>query len=108
MGKMKEEFMKMQTEGYFDNMSDAEYQDWLRNEAPFVSQKCNGGCDECQCEGESATQEEVQTNHDAWWNSLTDEQKQQMYDSKEALFKLTIEELNWRDDIGGPNNTYGV
>jgi len=56
-------------------MSDAEYQDWLH------SQK-------------SATQEEVQVNHDAWWDSLTDEQKQQMYDSKEALFELSIEEMN--------------
>ena len=88
MGKMKELFMKMQTEGYFDNMSDAEYQDWLN------SQKCNGNCDECQCKEESATQEEKQAEHDAWWNSLTDEQKQQLYNDQEELFKLTIEEMN--------------
>ncbi len=56
-------------------MSDAEYQDWLH------SQK-------------SATQEEVQAQHDAWWNSLTDEQKQQLYNDQEELFKLTIEEIN--------------
>ena len=88
MGKMKEEFMKMQTEGYFDNMSDAEYQDWLN------SQECNGDCDKCQCEGESATQEEVQAEHDAWWNSLTDEQKQQLYNDQEEAFRLSIEEMN--------------
>ena len=29
------------------------------------------------------TQEEAQANHDAWWNSLTDEQKQQLYNDKE-------------------------
>jgi len=75
MGKMKEEFMKMQTEGYFDNMSDAEYQDWLHSQKPV-------------------TQEETQTEHDAWWNSLTDEQKQQLYNDQEELFKLTIEEIN--------------
>jgi len=56
-------------------MSDAEYQDWLH------SQK-------------SATQEEVQSQHDAWWNSLTEEQKQQLYNDQEELFKLTIEEIN--------------
>ena len=56
-------------------MSDAEYQDWLH------SQK-------------SATQEEVQSQHDDWWNSLTDEQKQQLYNDQEELFKLTIEEIN--------------
>ena len=56
-------------------MSDAEYQDWLH------SQK-------------SATQEKTQSNQDAWWNSLTDEQKQQLYDDKEEAFKLSIEEMN--------------
>jgi len=77
MGKMKEEFMKMQTEGYFDNMSDAEYQDWRRaQEQPPV------------------TQEDKESEHDAWWNSLTDEQKQQLYDDKEEAFRLSIEEMN--------------
>ena len=58
-------------------MSDAEYQDWLHSQ-----------------EQKSATQEEVQAQHDAWWNSLTDEQKQQLYNDQEELFKLTIEEMN--------------
>ena len=44
--------------------------------------------------GEPTTQEEVQSEHDAWWNSLTDEQKQQLYNDQEELFKLTIEEMN--------------
>ena len=45
--------------------------------------------------GESATQVEIQSEHDAWWNSLTDEQKQQLYNDQEELFKLTIEEINY-------------
>ena len=44
--------------------------------------------------GESATQEEIQSEHDAWWDSLTEEQKQQLYNDQEELFKLTIEEIN--------------
>ena len=40
------------------------------------------------------TQEEAQANHDAWWSSLTDEQKQQLYDNQEKAFELTIEEIN--------------
>jgi len=40
------------------------------------------------------TQEEVQSNHDDWWNSLTDEQKQKLYNDQEESFKLTIEEMN--------------
>ena len=35
-----------------------------------------------------------QSQHDDWWNSLTDEQKQQLYNDQEELFKLTIEEMN--------------
>ena len=87
MGKMKEAFVNFMN-GQAADMSDAEYQDWLRNEAPFVSQ------------------EEKQSQHDAWWNSLTEEQKQQLYNDQEELFKLTIEEIN--NDMGGPNNQYGV
>ncbi len=94
MGKMKEEFMKMQTEGYFDNMSDAEYQDWLNSQ----KDDCCGG--DCHCKGESATQEEVQAEHDAWWDSLTDEQKQQLYNDKEEAFKLSIEEMNYDLSFG--------
>ena len=58
-------------------MSDTEYQDWLHSQ-----------------EQKSVTQEEVQAQHDAWWNSLTEEQKQQLYNDQEELFKLTIEEIN--------------
>jgi hypothetical protein len=59
-------------------MSDAEYQDWLH------SQK-----------SKPVTQEEKQAEHDAWWDSLTEEQKQQLYNDQEELFKLTIEEMNY-------------
>ena len=78
MGKMKELFMQ-QMEEQRSNMSDAEYQDWLNSQEP-------------------ATQEEVEVNHNTWWDSLTDKQKQQLYDSKEELFELTIEEMN--HDLG--------
>jgi hypothetical protein len=58
-------------------MSDAEYQDWLHSQGH-----------------KPVTQEEKQSQHDDWWNSLTDEQKQQLYNDQEELFKLTIEEMN--------------
>ena len=75
MGKMKEIFIQQRNKE-ISNMSDAEYQDWLHSQ-------------------ESATQEEKQSEHDAWWNSLTEEQKQQLYNDQEELFKLTIEEMNY-------------
>ena len=73
MGKMKEVFAH-----YFNehpDVSDAEYQDWLNSQ-------------------ESATQEDKESEHDAWWNSLTDEQKQQLYNDKEKAFELSVEEMN--------------
>ena len=74
MGKMKEAFVNFMN-GQAADMSDAEYQDWLNSQEP-------------------ATQEDKESEHDAWWNSLTDEQKQQLYDDKEEAFKLSIEEMN--------------
>jgi len=77
MGKMKELFTNFMNEN--PDMSDAEYQDWLHSQ-------------------ESATQEDKISEHDAWWNSLTDEQKQQLYNEQEAMEKerieLSIEEMN--------------
>ena len=75
MGKMKQQLEKFYNEN--PDMSDAEYQDWLHTQGQ-----------------KSVTQEEVQAQHDAWWNSLTEEQKQQLYNDQEELFKLTIEEMN--------------
>ena len=75
MGKMKQEFEKFYSEN--PDMSDAEYQDWLHSQGY-----------------KPVTQKEKQSQHDDWWNSLTEEQKQQLYNDQEELFKLTIEEMN--------------
>ena len=71
---MKEAFINFMN-GQAADMSDAEYQDWLNSQEP-------------------ATQEDKESQHDAWWNSLTDEQKQQLYDGQEAVFELSVEEMN--------------
>ena len=99
MGKMKEKFMEEQerlireaVEAFVDD--DWQYQEYLNSLGKSISQKCNGNCDECQCGGKPATQEEVQANHDAWWDSLTDEQKQQLYNDKAEVDELSIEEMN--------------
>ena len=83
---MKELYMQ-QLEEQNANMSDAEYQDHLHS-AAFDSYT---DTDE---NGEPATQEDKESQHDAWWNSLTDEQKQQLYNDQEEAFKLSIEEMN--------------
>ena len=81
MGKMKEKFMEEQerlireaVEAFVDD--DWQYQEYLNSLGKSISQK------------------ESQANHDAWWNSLTNEQKQKLYNDQEESFKLTIEEMN--------------
>ena len=83
MGKMKEIYNH-----YFNehpNASDAEYQDWLHS---------NGL--------NTATQHDKEKENDAWWNSLTNHQKQKLFEDKEAMEKesieLSIEEMN--HDLG--------
>ena len=97
MGKMKEKFLEDQEKALQDAI-DAFMDDDYQLEEYYASMKpedCSGNCEECECDSEPVTQEESQANHDAWWNSLTEEQKQQLYNDKEELFKLTIEEMNY-------------
>ena len=79
---MKELFMQ-QMEEQRSNMSDAEYQDWLHSQEP-------------------TTQEQVESEHDAWWNSLTNDHKQKLYDDQvafdELAIELSVEEMN--HDLG--------
>ena len=82
MGKMKEKFMEEQeqlireaVEAFVDD--DWQYQEYLNSLGKSISQK------------------ESQANHDAWWDSLTDQQKQQLYlDQEEATKESNDEYLN--------------
>ena len=53
--------------------------------------------------GKPVTQEETQANHDAWWDSLTNKQKQKLYEEAERAEEERIErELDdraWSDEI---------
>ena len=84
MGKMKELLTNFMNEN--PDMSDAEYQDWLHSQGY-----------------KTATMEDHQSQHDAWWNSLTDEEKQKLYEEAERAEEERIErELDdraWSDEI---------
>jgi len=84
---MKELFMKQMDEQITD-MSDTEYQEWLALQD-----------EDYQLYNNPAAQAEVESEHDAWWNSLTDKQKQQLYDGQEEVFKLSIEEINYENNL---------
>ena len=83
MGKMKDKFTEEQerlvneaVEAFIDD--DYQYQEYLNALAESMGYSAP----------KSVTQEESQANHDAWWDSLTDEQKQQLYIDQEKAFKL--------------------
>ena len=89
MGKMKDKFTEEQerlvneaVEAFMDD--DYQYQEYLNSLAESMGYG----------KPKPVTMEEVQAQHDAWWDSLTEEQKQQLYNDQEELFKLTIEEMN--------------
>ena len=86
MGKMKEKFLEDQEKAIQDAI-DVFMDDDYQLEEYYTSLK----------------QEEVQANHDAWWNSLTEEQKQKLYEEQEAYEKDRI-----NNDMNGPNSQYGV
>ena len=80
MGKMKDKFIKEQerlvneaVEAFMDD--DYQYQEYLNSLAERMGY------------GRSITIEESQATHDAWWDCLTDEQKQQLYIEQEEAFK---------------------
>ena len=89
MGKMKDKFTEEQerlvneaVEAFMDD--DYQYQEYLNTLAESMGYG----------KPKPVTMEETQAQHDAWWNSLTEKQKQQLYNDQEELFKLTIEEMN--------------
>ena len=79
MGKIKELHTRYLEEHGDNEYLDDEYhyEEWLKSQGY-----------------KPVTMEETQAQHDAWWDSLTEEQKQQLYNDQEELFKLTIEEMN--------------
>ena len=93
MGRMKDKFTEEQerlvneaVEAFIDE--DYQYQEYLNTLAESMGYS----------KPKPVTMEETQAQHDAWWNSLTEEQKQQLYNDQEELFKLTIEEINYKDE----------
>tara|TARA_R110000744_G_scaffold134405_1_gene243397 strand:- start:1098 stop:1292 length:195 start_codon:yes stop_codon:yes gene_type:complete len=50
------------------------------------------------------TQEEILANHDIWWNSLSNEDKEKLFEEKIEAEKY----FNNLEDIEGPNSSYGV
>ena len=87
MGRMKEKFLDEQ------QRRDAEMQNQYLDDDYCCGQQC--GCHE---ENEANAAE-----YDAWWDSLTDDQKEQLFKDRDASEKEMTDE-----DFFGPNKTVGV
>jgi hypothetical protein len=85
MGRMKDKFLEDQQREM--DMTDYEYSEYLYKMSKEWALKApDCGCNpDCGCE--SVSQMESQANHDAWWDSLTNDQKTQMYIDQEDAFK---------------------
>jgi hypothetical protein len=89
MGKMKDKFMEEQEKLVNDAVDAFADDDYLYQEyLNMLSLRMGYG------NSKPVTMEDTISEHDAWWDSLTEEQKQQLYNDQEELFKLTIEEMN--------------
>ena len=98
MGKMKDKFTEEQerlvneaVEAFMDD--DYQYQEYLNSLAESMGYS----------KPKPVTMEEVQAQHDAWWDSLTDEEKQKLYEEAEAAEQDRID-----NDMNGLNSQYGV
>tara|TARA_B100002019_G_scaffold187771_1_gene162146 strand:+ start:591 stop:857 length:267 start_codon:yes stop_codon:yes gene_type:complete len=88
MGKMKELHTRyLEEHGDNEHLDDEyHYEEWLKSQGY-----------------KPVTMEETQAQHDAWWNSLTEEQKQKLYEEQEAYEQDRID-----NDMNGLNSQYGV
>jgi len=92
MGKMKEKFLEDQEKAIKDAL-DAFHDDDYQLEEYYASLQPR------EDEFTAVSQEEAQAEHDAWWNSLTDEQKQQLYFNQTEADKDHINHWIKREDV---------
>jgi len=101
MGKMKEEFLNNREKEIIQEAIDAFMDDDYQLEEYYASmepKECNGDCDSCQCSTEPVTMEELVKNHNDWWDSLTEEEKQKIADEAQAASTYFDEQRANRDE----------
>ena len=91
---MKEKFMDEQ------QRRDAEMQNQYLDDDYCCGQQC--GCHE---ENEAA---QNAADYDAWWDSLTNGQKEQLFNDQDASEKEAISKIINDNDFLGPNANLGV
>ena len=84
----------------------------LLNDDSFLEDNINDHIDDeyHYDKSKQVTMGEMIKNHDDWWNSLTEEEKQKIADEAQAATTYFDEErANKTDhDMRGPNSKYGI
>ena len=93
MGRMKEKFLDEQ------QRRDAEMQNQYLDDDYCCGQQC--GCHEENEANANAAE------YDAWWDSLTDDQKEQLFKDQDASEREMLDQIA-DEDFFGPNKTLGV
>ena len=93
MGKIKEKLLND------DSFLEDAINDYLDDEYHYQKYEDICGCNEgCPCSEGSVSMEEVMKNHDDWWNSLTEEEKQKIADEAQAATNYFDEQRANRDE----------
>ena len=90
---MKEKFLDEQ------QRRDAEMQNQYLDDGYCCGQQC--GCHEENEANANAA------DYDAWWDSLTDDQKEQLFKDRDASEREMLDQIA-DEDFYGPNKTTGV
>jgi hypothetical protein len=94
MGRMKEKFLDEQ------QRRDAEMQNQYLDDDYCCEQQC-----ECHEENETNTNA---AEYDAWWDSLTNSQKEQLFKDRAASEKEMVDQMINNEDLLGPNSNLGI
>ena len=94
MGRMKEKFLDEQ------QRKDAEIQNQYLDDDYCCNQQC-----ECHEENEANTNA---AEYDAWWDSLTNSQKEQLFKDRAASEKEMVDQMINNEDLLGPNSNLGI
>ena len=92
MGRMKDKFIEEQEKLMSENTMEWEFGP---NNEPKDSCCGCGGCNENAAD------------YDAWWDSLTDDQKEQLFKDRDASEREMLDQIA-DEDFYGPNKTAGV
>ena len=93
MGRMKDKFIEEQERQLSENTFEWDF---------TPNDDCCG--QQCGCHEEN---EANAAEYDAWWDSLTDDQKEQLFKDRDASEREMLDQIA-DEDFYGPNKTAGV